>query len=112
MSYQHLAVEKFWSDFYALTPQQKESVRRAWLIFKRDPFHPSLRSHEIRELSAKAKHTIYIGHNSDSVKLAVRMVSRLSILIALCICFFLPCGHRQKRRCFATNEDERDKSAQ
>lgn len=59
MKYRYRAVEKFWRNFYALRPEQKESVRRAWQIFKRDPFHPSLGSHEIRELSARAKHTIY-----------------------------------------------------
>jgi hypothetical protein len=53
VSYQYRAVEKFWRDFYRLTPSQKESVRRAWQIFKTDPFHPSLRAHEIHELSAK-----------------------------------------------------------
>jgi mRNA-degrading endonuclease YafQ of YafQ-DinJ toxin-antitoxin module len=59
VNYQYRAVEKFWRNFYALRSEQKESIRRAWQSFKRDPFHPSLRSHEIRELSAKAKHTIY-----------------------------------------------------
>jgi hypothetical protein len=54
VSYQYRAVEKFWRDFYRLTPTQKASVRR-----ERDPFHPSLGTHEIHELSAKAKHTIY-----------------------------------------------------
>ena len=59
MKYQYRAVEKFWRNFHALRSEQKESVRRAWDIFKRDPFHPSLGSHEIHELSARAKHTIY-----------------------------------------------------
>ena len=59
MNYQYRAVEKFWRNFYALRNEQKASVRHAWQTFKRDPFHPSLGSHEIRELSAKAKHTIY-----------------------------------------------------
>jgi mRNA-degrading endonuclease YafQ of YafQ-DinJ toxin-antitoxin module len=59
VSYQYRAVEKFWRDFYRLNPSQKESVRRAWQTFKSDPFHPSLGTHEIHELSAKARHTIY-----------------------------------------------------
>jgi Txe/YoeB family toxin of Txe-Axe toxin-antitoxin module len=59
VKYQYRAVEKFWRNFYALRSEQKESVRRAWHIFKRDPFHPSLGAHEIRELSARAKHTVY-----------------------------------------------------
>lgn len=59
MNYQYRAIEKFWKSFYRLKPSQKESVRRAWAIFKSDPFHPTLGTHEIHELSARAKHTIY-----------------------------------------------------
>ena len=59
MNYKYRAVEKFWRNFYKLGPEQKDSVRRAWQFFKDDPFHPSLGSHEIRELSARAKHTVY-----------------------------------------------------
>jgi hypothetical protein len=47
------------AELYKLRPEQKESIRRAWQVFKGDPFHPSLGSHEIHELSARAKHTIY-----------------------------------------------------
>jgi hypothetical protein len=57
--YQYRAVEKFWKNFYKLRNEQKESLRRAWQTFKRDPFHPSLGSREIHELSARANHTIY-----------------------------------------------------
>jgi hypothetical protein len=56
VSYQYRAVEKFWRNFYRLSPLQKESVRRAWQKFKSDPFHPALASHDIHELSAKARH--------------------------------------------------------
>lgn len=59
MNYQYRATEKFWKNFYALSDAQKESVRRAWRIFKSDPFQPSLGTHEIRALSARARHTIY-----------------------------------------------------
>ena len=30
VSYQYRAVEKFWRDFYRLSPSQKAYVRRAW----------------------------------------------------------------------------------
>lgn len=59
MNYQYRAIEKYWKSFYRLSASQKESVRRAWELFKTDPFHPSLRTHEISALSARAKHTIY-----------------------------------------------------
>ena len=47
MSYQYRAVEKFWRNFYRLSAAQKQSVRRAWETFKKDPFDPALGSHEI-----------------------------------------------------------------
>lgn len=59
MSYRYRAVEKFWKDFHRLNSSQKASVREAWSVFKVDPFLPSLRTHEIHALSARAKHTIY-----------------------------------------------------
>ncbi len=59
MIYRHRAVEKFWKNFYRLNASQKTAVRRAWNVFKEDPFNPSLGTHEIRALSARAKHTIY-----------------------------------------------------
>jgi hypothetical protein len=59
VNYKYRAVEKFWRNFYKLRPEQKESIRHAWQVFKSDPFHPSLGSHEIHELSARAKHTIH-----------------------------------------------------
>jgi hypothetical protein len=59
VSYQYWTVEKFWRKFYRLSPKQKASVRRAWETFKSDPFHPTLQSHEIHALSAKASYTIY-----------------------------------------------------
>ena len=34
MAYRYEATEKFWVDFYALDDSQKESVRRAWEIFR------------------------------------------------------------------------------
>ena len=59
MSYQYRAVDKFWKNFYGLDAAQKTSVRQAWELFKADPFHVSLGTHEIHALSARAKHTIY-----------------------------------------------------
>lgn len=59
MNRQYRATEKLWKSFYSLPAPQKESVREAWSVFKDDPFHPSLGTHEIHALSARAKHTIY-----------------------------------------------------
>ncbi len=59
MSCRYRAVERFWTSFYRLSPTQKESVRKAWKIFKEDPFDPRLRTHKIQRLSARYGRTIY-----------------------------------------------------
>jgi hypothetical protein len=53
------ATDVFWESFYDLPASQKASVRRAWLIFKNDPFDPRLRTHKIHGLSATYRRTIY-----------------------------------------------------
>jgi mRNA-degrading endonuclease YafQ of YafQ-DinJ toxin-antitoxin module len=57
--YRYKPTEAFWASFHRLTDGQKESTRRAWEIFKRDPFDPRLRTHKIHGLSAHYGRTIY-----------------------------------------------------
>jgi hypothetical protein len=59
VSYQLQATEKFWKEFYALSPEQKEAVRAKWETFKADPRHPTLDTHIVWPLSAIARHRIY-----------------------------------------------------
>jgi hypothetical protein len=59
MKYRYRAVERFWTSFHRLSAAQKESVRRAWVIFKENPFDPRLRTHKIHRLSAAYRRTIY-----------------------------------------------------
>ncbi len=59
MNYRFRATEVFWEKFYDLPSARKESVRRAWQVFKQDPFDPRLRSHRIHKLSALYRRTIY-----------------------------------------------------
>jgi len=59
MKYRFKPTENFWESFYALTPRQKDSTRRAWKIFKENPFDPRLRTHKIHRLSANYGRTIY-----------------------------------------------------
>jgi mRNA-degrading endonuclease YafQ of YafQ-DinJ toxin-antitoxin module len=59
MKYRFKPTQRFWESFYALTPNQKDSTRRAWKIFKENPFDPRLRSHKIHKLSARYGRTIY-----------------------------------------------------
>jgi hypothetical protein len=53
------ASETFWKHFYDLGPTQKESVRRAWKIFRENPFDQRLRTHKIHRLSAALGKTVY-----------------------------------------------------
>ena len=59
MSYEYKVVPTFWKKFYTLPSSQKESVRKAWKIFKVDPFDPRLGTHKIHSLSAEYHRTIY-----------------------------------------------------
>lgn len=59
MNHRHRATETFWEDFYRLSPSQKESARRAWEVFKQDPFDARLRTHKIHRLSSIMKRTVH-----------------------------------------------------
>lgn len=57
--YRYKAAPRFWKSFWKLNLRQQESARKAWEIFKRDPFHPSLRPHKIHQLSSVYGRTIH-----------------------------------------------------
>ena len=59
MKYRYKPTRRFWESFYDLTAKQKDAARRAWRIFKANPFDPRLRPHKIHRLSAQYDHTIY-----------------------------------------------------
>lgn len=59
MKYRFKPTQRFWESFYALSPSQKDATRRAWRIFKENPFDARLRSHKIHKLSACYGRTIY-----------------------------------------------------
>jgi len=59
MKYRFQPAENFWESFYDLSSAQKDSTRRAWEIFKENPFDPRLRTHKIQRLSAQYNRTIY-----------------------------------------------------
>jgi hypothetical protein len=48
-----------WKSFHALPGSQKEPTRRAWAIFKQNPFDPRVRTHKIHRISAEYGQTIY-----------------------------------------------------
>ena len=53
------ASETFWRNFYDLSSSQKELARRAWEIFKQNPFDPRLRTHKIHRLSSLLRRRVY-----------------------------------------------------
>ena len=59
MKYRFKPTQRFWESFYALSPIQEDSTRRAWRIFKENPFDARLRTHKIHKLSARYGRTIY-----------------------------------------------------
>jgi len=52
MSYRFKPTEGFWESFYDLPARQKDSARRAWKVFKKNPFDPRLRPHKLNERAA------------------------------------------------------------
>jgi hypothetical protein len=70
MKYRFRASRAFWRNFAKLTPQQQESARRAFLIFKQNPFDPRLRPHKIHKLSARYGRTIYAAEIEANLRVA------------------------------------------
>jgi hypothetical protein len=52
----------------SLSPAQKESAKKAYALFKHDPFHPRLRTHKIHHLSTHYKRTIYAVRVEDDLR--------------------------------------------
>ena len=68
MKYRFQATEQFWRAFYSLPSEQKESVRRAWTLFKLNPFDPRLGTHKIHRLSIRYHTTIYSVVIEDNLR--------------------------------------------
>jgi hypothetical protein len=59
VAYRFRATETYWRRFYALPEAHKGSARRAWAIFRENPFDARLRTHKIHSLSAQARRTVW-----------------------------------------------------
>jgi mRNA-degrading endonuclease YafQ of YafQ-DinJ toxin-antitoxin module len=59
VSYRFKTTSGFRKSLAKLTPEQKEAAKKAFLLFKQNPFDPRLRSHKIHHLSALYRKTIY-----------------------------------------------------
>ncbi len=56
-------------QFLSVVSRPKESARRAWNIFKEEPFDPRLRTHKILRLSANYGRTIYAVEIESNLRL-------------------------------------------
>jgi mRNA-degrading endonuclease YafQ of YafQ-DinJ toxin-antitoxin module len=81
MKYRFKPTQRFWESFYALSPNQKESTRRAWTIFKENPFDPRLRSHKIHRLSARFGRTIYAAEIEANLRAVFYIDSDIVITV-------------------------------
>ena len=81
MKYRFKPTQQFWENFYALTSQQKESTRRAWQIFKVNPFDPRLRPHKINRLSARYGRTIYAVDIESDLRVVFYVVGDLVVTV-------------------------------
>ena len=59
MKYRFSASRAFWRNFTKLSIEQQKYARKAFHIFKENPFDNRLRSHKIHKLSARYGRTIY-----------------------------------------------------
>lgn len=59
MKYRFRATRAFWRSFERLSAQQQSHARKAFAIFKQNPFGPRVRSHKIQKLSARYARAIY-----------------------------------------------------
>jgi mRNA-degrading endonuclease YafQ of YafQ-DinJ toxin-antitoxin module len=59
VSRRFIAQPKFWRNYAKLPRKQQESAKKAWQIFKIDPFDPRLRTHRINSLSAVFRRTVH-----------------------------------------------------
>lgn len=59
MAYRYRATAAVLAILPKLTASQQASAKKAWLIFKTDPFDARLRTHRIASLSARFGRTIY-----------------------------------------------------
>jgi hypothetical protein len=50
--YRFEAAPIFWKNYRKLNPSQQQATKRAWQIFKHDPFDSRLGTHKIHSLSA------------------------------------------------------------
>jgi mRNA-degrading endonuclease YafQ of YafQ-DinJ toxin-antitoxin module len=64
------ATRAFWRTFGKLSDEQQTNTRKAFAIFKQNPFDARLRSHKIHKLSARYGRTIYAAEIEADLRVA------------------------------------------
>jgi mRNA-degrading endonuclease YafQ of YafQ-DinJ toxin-antitoxin module len=75
------ATRAFWRSFAKLSNKQQESTRKAFAIFKKNPFDARLRSHKIHKLTARYGHTIYAAEVEADLRVAFYVESDLVVTV-------------------------------
>lgn len=73
MSYTYKATQKFWKNKNALPENQQKVLKEKFEFFKKDPFHPLLRSHPIAKLTADYKHPIFSAVIEGNLRVLFRI---------------------------------------
>jgi len=81
MKYRFKASRAFWRSFGNLPERQQQKARAAFLIFKRDPFDPRLRSHKIHKLSARYGRIVYATEIAADLRVAFYIESDVVITV-------------------------------
>jgi hypothetical protein len=68
VSYRYKTTPAFRKAPANLSPAQKDSARRAFAIFKDDPFDARLHAHKIHALSARFGRTMYSARVEDDLR--------------------------------------------
>jgi mRNA-degrading endonuclease RelE of RelBE toxin-antitoxin system len=59
VKHRFIAQPKFWRNYRKLPRSQQESAKKAWQVFKLDPFDPRLRTHRINSLSSVFRRPVH-----------------------------------------------------
>jgi mRNA-degrading endonuclease YafQ of YafQ-DinJ toxin-antitoxin module len=81
MKYRFSASRAFWRSFGKLPVQQQQKAREAFLVFKRDPFDPRLRSHKIHKLSARYGRIVYAAEIEADLRVAFYITGDMVVTV-------------------------------
>jgi mRNA-degrading endonuclease YafQ of YafQ-DinJ toxin-antitoxin module len=81
VKYRFTATRAFWRSFSRLSAQQQEKARKAFVIFKLNPFDARLRAHKIQKLSARYARTIYAVEIEADLRVAFYVEGDLVVTV-------------------------------